>query len=273
MHEQTQTRDAWNQIAPGYDKFVTTTHAWLGQEALTRVGLKKGMRFLDVACGTGALSMPAAQLGAQVMATDFSPAMVELVTARARREGHSNFEARVMDGHALEFDANTFDVSGSQFGVMLFPDLPRALRELVRVTKPGGRVILIAFGPPQEVEFLGFFMAAVKSVVPDFAGLPMDPPPLPFQIADPGKLRQELTNAGLKDVRVETLTEKMKFRSGKELWNWLMNSNPIPVMLVADLTEGQKAAVERALDGLVRERTRAGAATLSHPINIGIGTK
>ncbi|MGH9794189.1 MAG: class I SAM-dependent methyltransferase, partial [Candidatus Acidiferrales bacterium] len=161
----------------------------------------------------------------------------------------------------------------SQFGVMLFPDLPRALRELVRVTKPRGRVVLVAFGPPQEVEFLGFFMAAVKSVVPDFAGLPMDPPPLPFQIADPEKLRQELVNAGLKDVRVERLTEEMKFRSGKELWNWLMNSNPIPVMLVADLAENQKAAVERALDGLVRERTRAGAATLSHPINIGIGTK
>jgi len=59
------------------------------------------MRFLDVAAGTGALSIPAARLGAQVMATDISPAMVKRLNARAREEGLPNLDARVMDGLAL----------------------------------------------------------------------------------------------------------------------------------------------------------------------------
>ena len=50
--------------------------------------------------------------------------------------------------HALELDDDSFDLTGSQFGVMLVPDQPLALREMVRVTKPGGRVLLIAYGSP-----------------------------------------------------------------------------------------------------------------------------
>ncbi|MGH9814952.1 MAG: class I SAM-dependent methyltransferase [Candidatus Acidiferrales bacterium] len=269
-----QTRLAWDRIAQGYDKFVTGKHMSLANEALRRAGLRNGMRFLDVACGTGALSLPAARHGALVTATDLSPAMVDLVKARARSEGHITLEARTMDGHNLELPDNTFDVSGSQFGVMLFPDLPRGLRELVRVTKPGGRVVIVAFGPVQEVEFLGFFMRAIKSVVPSFAGLPMDPPPLPFQVGNPEKLRQEMVSAGLKDVRVERLTQELNFQDGKAFSEWLMNSNPIPAMLVAGFTAEQKAAIEKALDSLVKERAGStGAAQLSHPINIGIGTK
>ena len=81
-----------------------------------------------------------------------------------------------MDAHALELDDDSFDLTGSQFGVMLVPDQPIALREMVRVTKPGGRVLLIAYGPPAEFETFQFFIAALQAVVPDFEGLPDDPP-------------------------------------------------------------------------------------------------
>src|SRR5690348_5724132 len=100
-----------------------------------------------------------------------------------------NVAARVMDGHALELEDNAFDVSGSQFGVMLFPNPPRALEEMVRVTKPGGQVLLIVYGPPAQVEFLGFFLGAAQAVLPGFEGLPANPPPLEFQVSDPEKLR------------------------------------------------------------------------------------
>ncbi|MGH9858902.1 MAG: SAM-dependent methyltransferase, partial [Candidatus Acidiferrales bacterium] len=87
-------------------------------------------------------------------------------------------------------------------------------------------------------------------------------------------LRQEMVSAGLKDVRVERLTQELNFQDGKAFSEWLMNSNPIPAMLVAGFTAEQKAAIEKALDSLVKERAGStGAAQLSHPINIGIGTK
>ena len=145
--ELEQTQQAWEAIAAGYDEFVTPTHMSLGGEALTRAGIAPGMRFLDVAAGSGALSLPAARLGALVTATDITPAMIERLDERARREG-LDIETRVMDGHALELDDDRFDIAGSQYGVMLFPDLPRALREMKRVTAPGGRVFLVVYGAP-----------------------------------------------------------------------------------------------------------------------------
>ena len=62
--EQVQTRAAWDTIAAGYDEFVTPTHMWLAKKGLSRADLRSGMRFLDVAAGSGALSIPAARLGA-----------------------------------------------------------------------------------------------------------------------------------------------------------------------------------------------------------------
>lgn len=273
--EQVQTRAAWDNIAAGYDRTNTPTQMWLANEGLRRADLRSGMRFLDVAAGSGALSIPAARLGAQVLATDMSPVMLEHLDARARKEGLS-VETRIMDGHALELEDNTFDVAGSQFGVMLFPDMPRGISEMARVTKPGGRVLMNVYGDPHKIEFFGFFVGAIQAAVPGFTGPPMDPPPLPFQLQDPERLRQELAKAGLKDIRVETITEKLEFQSGKQLWDWLVNSNPIAGMILAELnlTKEQTAVVQQALERLVRERSGgSGPAVLTNPINIGIGTK
>ncbi len=268
-------RDSWDNIAAGYDEFVTPTHMWLANEGLRRVGLGPGMRFLDVAAGSGALGIPAARLGAEVLSTDISPVMLDRVAARAREEG-LNLKTRVMDGHALEFEDGAFDMSGSQFGVMLFPDMPRGISELARVTKPGGRVLMTVYGTPQKIEFFGFFVHAIQAAAPSFTGPPMDPPPLPFQLQDPEKLRREMGKAGLKNVHVETITEKLEFQSGQHLWDWLTNSNPIVGMVLAELslTNEQTAAVRRALDDMVNKRSGgSGPAVLTNPINIGTGTK
>ena len=267
-------RVAWDNIAAAFDEFTTPQNMVLAEDALRRVDLRAGMSFLDVAAGSGALSIPAARLGAQVLATDIAPAMVERLNARARAEGLSNLETRVMDGQALALEDDSFDISGSQFGIMLFPDLPRGLRELTRVTRSGGRVLMVAFGPPTQLEFLGFFMGAIRAVVPGFTGLPVDPPPLPFQVGDPEKLRQSMADAGLSDIRVERVNHAMKFQSGKHMWDMVTNSNPIGAGLVANLTDEQRSAAQKTLDGMLRERSGgSGPATLANAVHIGIGTK
>ena len=201
--------------------------------------------------------------------------MLERLERRARNEGLS-VETRVMDGHALELGDDRFDLAGSQFGVMLFPDMPKGIGEMARVVRPGGRVLMNVFGDPREIEFFGFFMAAIKAVVPAFEGPPSDPPPLPFQLQDPERLRGELAAAGLHDIRVDTITETIEFRSGDHLWDWLVNSNPIAGAILAqlDLTGEQTAAVREALERMVAERSGAGGpATLTNPVHIGIGAK
>ena len=270
----TAPREAWDVIAEGYDRHVAPQEEQLADEALGLVGLKAGERFLDVAAGTGGLSLPAARLGAKVLATDWSPAMIEAFRARAREEGLTDAEGRVMDCQALDLEEDTFDVTGSQFGVMLVPDQPGALREMVRVTRPGGRVLLIAYGQPGEFEVLQSFISALHAVLPDFPGLPDDPPPLEFQVSDPQVLRRRLTEAGLRDVDVVRSAERPAFHSGQEMWDWVVYSNPIPGMLVADLTQEQRDTIRLVLDGMLRERSGGNRpAVLANAVNIGIGIK
>ena len=134
--------------------------------------------------------------------------MIERFVARVRAERVPDAEGKVMDCHALDFAANTFDVTGSLFGVMLVPDQATALREMARVTKPGGRVVIVAYGSPSKFEALQVFLGALASVNPGFEGLPEDPPPLEFQVADPGVLRERLVAAGLREVVVDTTHEE-----------------------------------------------------------------
>lgn len=274
MTEYEAIQDSWTEIAPRYDEHVTPPNMALADGALQRAGLQPGMQVLDVAAGTGGLSIPAARAGAQVVATDISPAMVERLEMRARDEGLTNLTASVMDGHALDLEDDSFDIAASQFGVMLFADLPRGLRELTRVTRPGGHVVLITLGPPSEIEFLTVFLEAATAVDPEFAGLPMDPLPVPFQVSAPETLRAELATAGLTDIRLETVNHRLEFGSGRQLWDWVTGSNPIGADMVADLSAEQTKMVQQALDEELRERADGtGPAVLNNTVNIGIGTK
>ena len=83
--------------------------------------------------------------------------------------------------------------------------------------------------------------------------------------------------AGLKDVRVETITETTEHASGNDLWEWIVWSNPIVECIldgVLNLTESERGIVQRKLDELVRERAAGSrAAKLTNPVNVGVGTK
>ena len=145
---------------------------------------------------------------------------------------------------------------------------------MTRVVRPGGRVLMIAYGDPHAIDFLQFFVEPVRSVRPGFDGPPMDPLPLPFQLHDPQRLRRELAAAGLQQVEVETITEVTEFRSGNQLWEWIVSSNPIVDMILSEpsLTGDEKDAIRQALQRMVRDRAGGrAAARLANPINIGIG--
>jgi ubiquinone/menaquinone biosynthesis C-methylase UbiE len=267
--------EAWDAIADGYDTHVAPGEAGLANEALKLAGLQRGQRFLDVAAGPGGLALPAARMGAKVVATDWSPRMIDRFNARVREAGLSDAEGRVMDCHALGFADDSFDVTGSLFGVMLVPDQPRALREMVRVTREGGRVVVIAYGPPSKYEALQWFIDGFRAVNPAFEGLPSNPPPLEFQVSDPEVLRRRLLDAGLRDVTVDTNHEEtIEVRSGRQLWDWCLGGNPIPGMLVADLGEEQRVAMRARFEDKIRARSNGkGSVALTAALNIGIGTK
>jgi ubiquinone/menaquinone biosynthesis C-methylase UbiE len=274
LEQHTAPAEAWDAIAALYDEHVAPGESELATAGLRLAGLQPGHSFLDVAAGPGGLSLPAARLGATVLATDWSARMIDRFKARATAEG-LDADGRVMDCHALDLPDDSYDITGSQFGVMLVPDQAQALREMVRVTKPGGRVLLIAYGDPDRYEALHFFISAVQVVVPSFEGPADDEPMLEFQIADPDVLRQRLMDAGLKEVVVDTShQERITVSTGRELWDWTIGGNPIPGELVAELSDAQREEIVRVLDGMIREHSGGDEpVVLTAPLNIGVGTK
>lgn len=267
-----QQREAWDEFATSYDGAVTPMSTMAAEAALSIAGVQSGDRLLDVAAGPGALSLPAARLGARVLAVDFSPQMVELLNQRARGEGLTNLEARVMDGTALELEDGAFDVACSQLGIMLFPDRAAGLRELARVTRAGGRGVMSVFGPPDRVPGLGmFFQAAAKSL----SGFTPPPPresPL-FCLANPRDLIDEMTTAGFAEVRVEQVETTMRVETAEELWAKMLGAAPAVAGLLGHASEAEQAATRREVEVAFRTRFGDGPADVPFAFNVGVGAR
>lgn len=267
-----QIREAWDAVADGFDRHVTPYTLDIGERIVSRLDLRPGLRLLDVGAGSGAVSIPAARAGADVLAIDIAPTMVEHLAVRAEAEGLTTLRAEVGDGTSLEVDSDSFDVAVSLNAVSLFPDLTGGLEELVRVTRQGGQVVVATFGPIPAVEFVAFFLGALRTVAPDRLPPPDEPLP-PFRLAEPETFRRALEGVGLEEVTVDVVTWETTFESVDHFLEVVMPSNPIAAQLTARLTDGQWDQVRQALDGMLRERSDGQAgAELRSQVNVGRGT-
>src|SRR5215208_8301631 len=143
---------------------VGTTLQIVGEELCEALDIRSGQSVLDVAAGNGNASLAAARRWCDVTATDYVPALLERARERAEAE-RLDIEFRDADAEALPFPDASFDVVVSTFGVMFTPDQERAASELVRVTKPGGKIGLANWTPE------GFIGQLFKTI-----GKPLPPP-------------------------------------------------------------------------------------------------
>lgn len=114
-----------------------------GERLVQGLGEVKGLKVLDLGCGDGTTALPQAQRGAQVLGVDIAENLVEAGNKRAREAGLANCRFQVGDASNLEGIAdNSFDLTVSIFGAMFAPRPFDVAREMTRVTKPGGRVVM-----------------------------------------------------------------------------------------------------------------------------------
>ncbi len=114
-----------------------------GEALVAELGIESGQRLLDLGCGDGTTAVPAAKLGAEVLGVDIASNLVSAGNARAQRLGLANCrfqEGDASDLHELEDDS--FDLAISMFGAMFAPRPFDVARELVRVVRPGGRIVM-----------------------------------------------------------------------------------------------------------------------------------
>lgn len=195
-----ERQDHWDKAASHYQATAHPFTARFAEAALARLELAPGSRVLDVAAGTGALALAAARAGAEVLATDFSPGMVACIAAA----GLPNVEAKVMDGQALDLpDEAGFDAVFSIFGVIMFPDWRKGLREMHRVTRPGGHGVVATWRGQGAATFL-LLGDIRRKLFPDRAGMTM--PEAVQALSDPRDFARELEVAGYRDAVIEAVT-------------------------------------------------------------------
>ena len=139
------------------------TKAW--RRAATRIiAPQPGMRILDIAAGPGSSSQPLHKAGATVFSTDFSEGM--LAQGRKSRP-YLNFSKA--DALNLPFDSESFDVTTISFGLRNTVDYPKALAEALRVTRTGGRIVVVEFSHPVWIPFRRLYMGYVMRALPVIA--------------------------------------------------------------------------------------------------------
>ncbi|HEU4480604.1 MAG TPA: class I SAM-dependent methyltransferase [Actinomycetota bacterium] len=179
--------------------------------------VRPGMTVLDVGAGTGNLTLEAAGRGADVIASDLTPSMIERGKARSRSAG-LDITWHEADAQNLPFEDNTFDVVASVFAAMFAPDADGVVREMLRVTKPGGMVALTSWA---EEGYTGQTLDLARRYAPP-------PPegtdtPVSWGNEDLARMRFEKHAASV-DVLRKAIT--WKFDSTEEARSFLENEAP-----------------------------------------------
>ena len=161
----------------------------LWQDTLAALGVKAGVRFLDAGCGGGGACVLAAALGSEVTGFDASHALLAIARERLPQSEfiHGDLEH-------LPFPSEYFDAALAANSVIFAEDIRRAVRELRRVLRPGGRLAITSWGKPEQVEMRVVF-AAVASALPQRA-----PGGGPFAWSADGALADLLSEAGFKVI-------------------------------------------------------------------------
>jgi demethylmenaquinone methyltransferase/2-methoxy-6-polyprenyl-1,4-benzoquinol methylase len=167
---------------------------------LAQVG--PGKRALDVATGSGDLALALSARGSEVVGTDFAEKMLEIARRKAPQ---LTFE----QGNALDlkYDTDSFDAATVGFGARNFSDLDQGLREMTRVVKPGGRVVVLEITTPQRPPLSWFFRLWFDTIVPMIGRVAGDPDAYEYlpnsvrRFPGPRDLAAKMAAAGMDDVR------------------------------------------------------------------------
>ena len=209
---------------------------------LDLAGVTVGSHVLDLGAGTGDQTLLAARRvgpGGMVLATDISASMLALTQEAARAADLSNVQTRVMDAQRLELERGSFDAAMARFSLQFVPDVPRALAEVRRVLKPGGRFAAVVFSAVERNPF----RAAPQAIASRLAGRQFpEPGPGVWALNDPTTLRDPFQQAGFRDVDVRPVPFVYRFPSLADARQNLEEAQPPLVKLLNELSEDDRAS-------------------------------
>ncbi|WP_378735647.1 class I SAM-dependent methyltransferase [Nocardia brasiliensis] len=260
--------EPWDLVADGYAEFAPAIMRPFSDRALEFASLTASSQVIDVAAGTGILSLLAAPQVAQVQAIDFSGPMIERLTTAAKAAGLTNIEARVGDGQALPFDSDRFDAGFSMFGLMFFPERIKGFAELFRVLRPGGTAVVSSWAPVAESPLMRMMFGALRAADPSS----QEPQPNYLSLENPEVFQTEMRRVGFEAVSIQRHSTSVAFGSAEQMWETMVRSSAPLVLMRRSVGEqiwGERVAVMKAY---LAEHYRP-----NHPLSttafLGIGHK
>ena len=265
----------WSETAPYWEKhraIIREMFAPVTRALIEDARIASGSSVLDVATGPGEPALTIAELvgsEGKVLGIDAVPGMVEAARREASRRKFRNASFAVAPADVLPLETGSFDAVVSRFGVMFFPSPVRAVREMLRVLKPGGRMALAAWHFAERNPF----HCTVARVVERYVSSP--PPsadsPDAFRFAAPGKLRAVLSEAGVAAACERLLRFSIRASvSVEEFWTLRSEMSENLRSKLAKMPPKQNAEVKReAIEAL---RAYSGDGAMSFPAEVLIVT-
>jgi len=246
------TREQWQEAADAWFRWSDTLNKWLGKATdrmLDMANVGTGDRILDIAAGAGEQSITAANKVGKtgyVLATDISSNILEFAKILAKENGIDHIETKVMDGENLTLEDDSFDAVISRVGLIYFPDQQRALKEMLRVLKPGGRIAAIVYSTPDKNKFFSIPV----SIIRNRAKLPPPLPgqPGPFSLGAEGVIEKAFTDAGFTNVKSELVNSPLQLSSASECVRFEKESFGALHQMLSSLSDAEKEAVWQEIE-------------------------
>jgi len=271
------SRQEWQKIAADWHRWTPLISNWgleVTEQMLDLAGLSAGQSVLDIAAGDGDQSLMAAhRVGSsgRVLATDISSILLSYAAAAAQEAGLNNLETQVMDAEKLDLGDESFDAAISRLGLMLIPDVNRALSEIYRVLKNAGRVSAIVFSTPDKNPWLSIpAMIAFKH-----ARLPAPQPGMPglFSLGQPGLFETRLSQAGFQDVEAYHVPTPLRLASAAECAEMVRDTAGAIRTLLSPLDKAQQEAVWAEIEEALGQLEGEDGFVSPGEVIVGVGTK
>lgn len=245
---------------------IATTMRESGEALVKELAITNGLEVLDLGCGDGTTAVPAARLGANVLGVDIATNLVEAGNARAQRLGLDNCRFREGDATDLhELEDDRFDLVVSIFGAMFAPEPFQVAKELVRVTRPGGRIVMGNWIPGDPTLVAQVLQLSAAYSPPPPAGFVS---PLTWGVEQ--HVIERFAGAGVPEVRISfergTYTFNFSGTPSELLAEFRAYYGPTMNAFDAAAADGRDAVLQTEMEALfLRHNTRASGDGTSIP--------
>ncbi len=222
-YQKKRVVETFDSVAPGYDNAALRFFPFCADQIVRALNPRPGQKVLDVATGTGAVAVALAQAvrpGGRVIGIDLSPGMLAKAEQNVRKMALDNVDLFQMDAESLEFKSNYFDASVCSFGLFFMPQMHKALKELARVTKPGGTVLFTSFAKSafQPLRAMMFEDLAAQGLEPSRLHMASD------KLTSPQECQDLLRHAGFAHTGVRKQQLGYHLQSAEDWWAVIWNS-------------------------------------------------